>query len=336
MQRQRQFHGTEVGSEMPAGFGDCLDDEVADFSGDGLPDFFLGIDGLPDRLCLARPSATWSDWRFENIAAGSGVDAGAKSTSAAFFDFDNDGLLDLLLTSATPGPITPAKPGHPPLEVSSTIRLFRNEGENRFTDVTDLAGLRLTEGVTTAGVADLDNDSYEDILLGTGVLSINRVFWNREGVGFKEISIVSQGSYLDEAVSFAVADLDKNGTTDVLYLNESGRVRWLEASGAMDDWIQVTVKGYSPGARLSLTVRDKDWVLHPIERRLDTAPSLMIGIGQADVIERLDVFAPEGGEPLATLEKIEPNREVVIELPKRPKPRAIVPIEVNSQATTAP
>ena len=33
MQRQRQFDGAEVGSEMPTGFGDCLDDEVTDFSG---------------------------------------------------------------------------------------------------------------------------------------------------------------------------------------------------------------------------------------------------------------------------------------------------------------
>ena len=310
--------------------------KVADFSDDGSPDFFLGIDGLPDRLCLARPSATWSDWRFEDIAADAGIDVGTKSTSAAFFDFDNDGLFDLLLTSATPDPIVPAKPVDPPVGISGTARLFRNEGKERFTDITDLAGLRLTESVISVGVADLDNDSYEDLLLGTGVLSINRVFWNREGSGFKEISIASQGSYLDGAVSFAVADLDKNGTTDVLYLNESGRVRWLEATGAMDNWLQVTVKGSSPGVRLSLTVRDKDWVLHPIERRLDTASSAMIGIGQADVIERLDVFAPGGGKPLATLEKIEPNREVVLELPKRPKKRAIVPMEGDSRAATAP
>lgn len=310
--------------------------KAADFSGDGYPDFFLGIDGLPDRLCLARPSATWSDWRFEDIAADSGVNPGPEVSSAAFFDFDNDGRLDLLITSDTTDPVLPATTGDPPLETSGTIRLFRNEGENRFADITDLAGLTMTEGITAAGVADLDNDSYEDILLGTGSLSINRVFWNREGVGFKEISAVSRGSFLDEPASFAAADLDKNGTMDVLYLNKSGRVRWLEATGAMDGWVHVTVKGHPPEARLSLTVRDKDWVLHRIERRLGITSSLMIGIGQAEVIERLDLFGPEGGDPLSTLEKIEPNREVVIKLPKRPKKRAIVPMEDTPRPATAP
>ena len=122
----------------------------------------------------------------------------------------------------------------------------------------------------------------------------------------------------------------------MLYLNESGRVRWLEACGAMDAWLQVTVKGQPPGTRVSLTIRDKDWVLHPLERRLNTESSIMIGIGQADIIERLEVLGPDGGEPLATLEKIEPNREVVIELPKRPKKRAVVPMQADSRATTAP
>lgn len=310
--------------------------KVADFSGDGSPDFFLGIDGLPDRLYLSRPSAAWNDWRFEDITADSAVDVGTKSTSAVFFDFDNDSLLDLLLTTAAPDLLLPAGPVDPAVTAPSTIRLFRNEGENRFADITDFAGLQFTEGVTAAGVADLDNDAYEDILLGTEALSINRVFWNREGLGFKDVSIVSQGSYLDEAVSFAFADLDRNGTTDVLYLNESGRVRWLEACGAMDAWLQVTVKGQPPGTRVSLTIRDKDWVLHPLERRLNTESSIMIGIGQADIIERLEVLGPDGGEPLATLEKIEPNREVVIELPKRPKKRAVVPMQADSRATTAP
>jgi hypothetical protein len=293
---------------------------VSDFSGDGYPDFFLGIAGSTDRLYLAKPSPGWSDWRFENVAAASQVDQGSGAP-AVFFDFDNDGRPDLLL-----GPDA-SDPG-------GKLRLLRNEGEGRFADLTAEAGLAEVTGVT-AVVADLDNDSYEDLIVGTAALAINRVFWNQEGAGFKEVTIVSQGSYLDEPVAYAVADLEGNGTVDILSRDRSGAIRWLEATGAMDSSVIVKVKQAPPGCRVVLTVRDKDWVLRDIERRPGRDDTLLIGIGQADVIERLAVFAPEGGEALHVLEKVKPNEEIVIELPKQPRQRPVVPLKEES-ATAAP
>jgi hypothetical protein len=294
---------------------------VSDFSGDGVPDFFLGIDGSPDRLYLAKPSPDWSGWRFENVAAAAGADQ-SGSGSAAFFDFDNDGRPDLLI-------------GPDPADAGGKLRLLHNEGEGRFADLTAEAGLGDVTGITAVGVADLDNDSYEDLVVGTPALAINRVFWNREGAGFRDVTIVSQGSYLDEPVAYAVADLEGNGTVDILSRDRSGAVRWLEASGAMDSSVIVKVNQAPPGCRVVLSVRDKDWVLRDIERRPGLDDTLMIGIGQAEVIERLAVFAPEGGEALHVLEKVKPGEEIVIDLPIKPRQRPVVPLKEES-ATAAP
>lgn len=293
---------------------------VSDFSGDGYPDFFLGIAGSTDRLYLAKPSPGWSDWRFENVATASRVDQGSGAP-AVFFDFDNDGRPDLLL-----GPDA-SDPG-------GKLRLLRNEGEGRFADLTAEAGLAEVTGVT-AVVADLDNDSYEDLIVGTAALAINRVFWNQEGAGFKEVTIVCQGSYLDEPVAYAVADLEGNGTIDILSLDRGGAIRWLEATGAMDSSVIVKVNQAPPGCRVVLTVRDKDWVLRDIERRPGRDDTLLIGIGQADVIERLSIFAGDGAEALHVLEKVKPNEEIVIELPKQPRQRPVVPLK-EEPVTAAP
>ncbi len=281
---------------------------VCDFSGDGHPDFFLGIEGRPDRFYLAKASPTWSEWRFENVAAASRMDRG-QSGSAHFFDFDNDGRPDLLLAPTTTEAATAAE------GASARLRLLRNEGQGRFADVTDGTGLDGLAGVTAVGIVDLDNDGYEDLLLGTEPLAINRVFWNREGAWFREITFVSEGAYLDGTVAYTVADLESNGTADILALDRTGRVRWLEPTGTRYSHLSVQVNHAPPGFRIVLSVRDRDWVLREIERFPGIDGVATIGIGRAEVIERLSIFAPEGGEALHTLEKLPPNEEVVIDLP---------------------
>ncbi len=296
---------------------------VSDFSGDGHPDFFLGMTGTADRLYLAKPAGNWSESRFDNVAPISQIDR-TDSATATFFDFDNDGHTDLVLVPHSAEKIAP-------------MRLLRNGGDGDFSDVTAEAGLDNLTGISAVGIADLDNDSYEDLIIGTGPLSLNRVFWNREGAGFKEVTIVSGGGYLDEPVSYAVADLEGNGTPDILSRDRTGKVRWLEASGAIDSWVSVKVNRAPPGFRVVLSVRDKDWVLRDIERRPGMDAAVIIGIGQAEVIERLSVFPPEGGEALHVIEKIEPNRVIVIDLPESPRQRPVVPLhDKNAPAATTP
>ena len=321
--------------------------EAADFSGDGLPDFFLGIDGLDDRLCVTRPGETPNQCRFPDVAAQADVPVAGANTSALFLDFDNDGRRDLLLghpsdpapadlesadRDATAGldDASPAKG-----DGKTGLRLYRNEGGERFREVTAATGLDHVPEATALGAGDLDNDGFLDLFVGTAPLAINRVFWNRGGVSFREISVVSRSGHLDEPVRFHSRDVDEDGAADIFYRNRSGRIRRLEATGPLHDWLVIELVHHAPGARVEVTVRDEDWVLHSISTFFDLEARITLGLGSADVIERLAVFPPGGDEPVRTLEKFEPDRELVIELPPREKPPS-PPEEANAATTQAP
>lgn len=115
---------------------------LGDVDGDGLVDiYFSSMDG-PNELYQ-----NLGGWKFEEIAAASGVDANGRfSTGATFADVDGDGDLDLLVT-ALGGPNA----------------LFLNDGTGSFSDVTDQAGLSSTLGSMSMALADVDGDGDLDL-----------------------------------------------------------------------------------------------------------------------------------------------------------------------------
>ena len=82
-----------------------------------------------------------------------------------------------------------------------------------------------------------------------------------------------------------------------------------------------------PGLHFVLQLRDRDWILRRIERMMNLDTSILVGIGQAEMIERIDFYAPGETTPLKTLDQVEPNRRITVELPKLPGKRAIVPLD---------
>lgn len=309
------YHQTEGGTFQPVAWDLKLwiprgveSIAVSDISGDGLPDFFLGIAQLGNRLCVNRPAANWLDQRFDDILAETGL--GAATNGKVYpFDCNNDGKTDLAV-----------------IDSEGNVSLHANEGDLSFLDVTEEIGLSGIGKVTSVGSVDMDNDGFEELILGTGPLQINRVLWNRGGLAFREVSVASGISYLDEPVQFAGSDLDRNGAAELIYRNSSGQIRLFEASGDIRSWVRLSLSEYVPGTRVSLVVRDSDWVLHSIERVVDDSADFTIGLGEADIIESVKVFYPGNEEPVKSLEKVEPDQLLEIQLPKRPKKRATEPI----------
>jgi hypothetical protein len=172
-----------------------------DFDNDGWIDLF--VTGVGDN----RLFKNLGDGRFADVTSVAGIQTKTNqwSTSAAWFDFDNDGRLDLLVGHYVEW--TPERDLHEPFTYDGRTRaygpprsftgsfpvLYRNEGRGRFVDVSARAGIQVTNLsgeplAKTLGVSpvDLDADGWIDIVLANDTVQ-NLVFHNERNGTFREI-----------------------------------------------------------------------------------------------------------------------------------------------------
>lgn len=110
---------------------------------------FLRNDGLGYRVV---EQDTVFYWQFTDITKQAGITYDELHSDPLFFDADNDGLLDLFITS---------------VYVNERSYLYRNKGDGTFEDITCLAGARVYNGWGNAS-ADLDRDGLQDLVVGSG------------------------------------------------------------------------------------------------------------------------------------------------------------------------
>src|SRR5262249_33384029 len=96
----------------------------------------------------------------------------------AFIDYDNDGWLDILIANGADWP------GHK--KQKSTLRLYRNNRNGTFTDVTERAGLAVEMYAMGFAVADYDNDGWPDIYVTA--VGQNRLFRNNRRGQFVDVT----------------------------------------------------------------------------------------------------------------------------------------------------
>jgi enediyne biosynthesis protein E4 len=136
-------------------------------------------------------------------------------SGAAFLDYDNDGRQDILLVN---GMAWPGQPAAAP----SYSRLYRNEGDGRFRDVTKEAGLAVEMYGMGVAVADFDNDGWKDILITA--VGQSRLFRNTGKGTFVDVTEqTGLGTRQGFSTSAMWFDYDRDGWLDLLVLNY---VRW--------------------------------------------------------------------------------------------------------------
>ena len=121
----------------------------------------------------------------------------------AFVDYDNDGLLDLFVLSGDGG----------------TNRMYHNEGNDRFRDVTDTLGLRSSGWAQGVCTGDFDNDGFTDLFVT--YWGANRLYRNIEGKRFDNVTAAAHLS--QDRVRYntgcAFLDIDRDGHLDLFVAN---------------------------------------------------------------------------------------------------------------------
>lgn len=270
--------------------------EWADLDGDGWSDLIVSPEGSSLEIWRGVPSETPEDWRFADVAIALEIEA-IGGGPIWTWDFDNDGALDLGCVS------------------DEKIKIFRNDGDGfTFTDITGDLDLDLAVGETgTATVGDIDSDGFPDLFLGTGgstpaALGPNRLFWNRGGDRFREISAAGGFGLLEKSPSAVFADLGDDGDLDLVvgmgsrYESDSIPPVFFDNPGNFGNrFLKVTLNPPTDaardgiGTRLHVTVRDEDWILNEIHVLVKRSGPVFIGLGRAKKIETLAIQWPVPG-----------------------------------------
>ena len=134
----------------------------------------------------------------------------AMGCGCAFFDYDNDGWLDVLV-------LTGSRSGDPPADASN--RLYKNNRDGTFTDVTEKAGLFRTGYWYGVAVGDYDNNGFEDLFI-TGYPQ-NALYKNKGNGTFAEVT--KEAGLLNAEARFGsgctFVDYDRDGKLDLFVSN---------------------------------------------------------------------------------------------------------------------
>ena len=139
----------------------------------------------------------------------------ANGTGAAWLDYDNDGLMDLLIVNgSTMEQLRRIVAGRPPEPAKNGVYLFHNLGHGKFEDVTERAGLSNAYWGTGANAADYNNDGYTDILITT--IGVDLLYKNNGNGTFSEAGAAAGLSRTVEwHTGSAFGDFDGDGYLDL-------------------------------------------------------------------------------------------------------------------------
>ena len=212
-----------VGAEGLFGMGVA----VGDYDNDGFPDLFV----LGYGRCILYHNN--GDGTFTDVTARAGVqNSGLWASSAAWFDYDNDGKLDLIIANYVdwspernfycgdrgPGMRSYCHPddfhGQPPT-------LYHNNGEGTFTDVSKSSGVGLKGGNGLGVVTfDYDNDGWQDIFIANDHMPNFLFHNNRDGtfreVGYQAGVAVSADGQFEAGMGTDAADATGSGRLDLI------------------------------------------------------------------------------------------------------------------------
>src|SRR5450631_650760 len=291
-----------------------------DFNNDGKPDLYISVKGGRNHLFRndgardpRHPAA--EQWNFTDVTEQAGVAEQRETFATWFFDFDNDGWPDIFVSGYSAGSMQDVgafelgKPFHAELP-----RLYRNNHDGTFTDVSKPMHLDRAILVMGADFGDLDNDGWLDVYLGDGepsyqALLPNRMFRNNSGKSFQDVTTSGGFGHLQKGHAVAFGDIDNDGDEDVfeviggVYPNDKFWSVLYKNPGHDNHWIKLRPVGvkanrFAVGARIRVDITENG-EHRSVYRDVNSGGSFgasslrpHIGVGKATTIDALEIRWP--------------------------------------------
>ena len=305
-----------------------------DYDGDRDPDLYVTNLNAKNRLYRNNGDGT-----FDDVAEAAGVTKPTNSFPTWFWDFDNDGALDLFAScyelvdpqeSLRLGPVAGSYLGIEPPELAA---LYKGDGKGRFVDVARARNLKRLTLPMGANFGDLDNDGWLDFYLGTGYpaydgLIPNVLYWNRGGETFLDVSAAAGVGHLQKGHGVALADLDLDGDLDLFeqmggaYPGDGFGDTLYENPGNGNHWLALDLVGVRSnrsaiGTRVHAEFVEDGKTRH-LWRWVGTGGSfgcntlrVHLGLGRAERVAKLELHWP-ASDTTQTFTDVQPGATLTI------------------------
>lgn len=306
---------------------------VGDINNDGFMDIYVSNLSEPNRLWLNKPGASPGERIFEDISQTAGVTEPKHSFPCWMFDYDNDGWIDIFVSGYGNGGYTLVAedeardmlglPG-----ISDKPRLYHNNGNNTFTDVSKEYGVDHVAFTMGSNFGDLDNDGWLDFYLGTGAppyssIVPNKLYHNIGGKKFQDITYSTNTGHLQKGHGVAFADLDNDGDQDIYEViggafegDHFRNVLYENSSVTGNHWLKIKLQGTTAnrmavGARVRIKVKMEDGSEQDFYHTVSTGGSfgskpLMVqaGLGKAVSVEEVEIKWPNAKQTIDVIKNV--------------------------------
>lgn len=295
---------------------------AGDYNNDGWQDIFVSaLDGTKRNILYKNEGIDTSGVpTFKDVTEQAGLSEKISSFPTWFFDYNNDGWLDIFVAgylrrsdiiSSITYDVAAEYLGMP--HTAETARLYHNNGDGTFSNVTEGVSLDRIAYAMGANFGDLDNDGYLDIYLSTGEVNFasiipNRMFRNEQGAYFQDVTTSGGFGHLQKGHAVSFADLDHDGDQDI-YVVMGGAYEGDNFQNVLfenpyqdeNTWIGISLSGnkanqFGIGSRVEIVVNNQG-KKSTIYRDVTSGGSfgcsplrLQIGLGKTDHIQSLKII----------------------------------------------
>jgi hypothetical protein len=311
-------------SGIRAHIGKGMGVAVADFNGDGLPDFFVTNDKLFNFLFLNTGNNHFEEVGFVagvalpehgNLISGMGTDSQ---------DLNNDGFTDIAFTAL----------------VNETFPVFQGNGKGEFTEITARGGMTALSSPMSGysvNIADFDNDAWKDIFVARGdvqspamasivqIDQLNTVFRNTRGGLWSALTAEAGFDALPPRRhrGAAVGDFNHDGKLDIVVSALSAPAEiWINDSPNRNHWLELTLRGTKSnrdgiGARIRIVAGGQTQFIYKSTASgyaSSSAGPVHFGLGTANMVDEIEVRWPSG--TVQVLANIAPDQILPVTEPK--------------------